>query len=205
MPAASLAAGATVVNVWSAPTTWPAAVVTTTRNRTVVPGFRTTKQGADRLRAGSGRETLHGACSAPRQSRRRARKPPGPLRHRYRSTRAAWRSSSSPRCYSGTDNRRRRGVRRATPGRAEEEQGCRRSRRPCRREPRCRGRGSRRETQEERLTGGWFWSCVGVAHCREYAPSLLEWQVLNSIFTSASPMLRAIRSPLTGSAASLGM
>ena len=39
MPGASRVAFATVVKTWSAPTTWPAAVVTTRRKCTVVPGF----------------------------------------------------------------------------------------------------------------------------------------------------------------------
>ena len=39
MPGASRVGFATVVKAWSAPTTWPAAVVTTRRKCTVVPGF----------------------------------------------------------------------------------------------------------------------------------------------------------------------
>ena len=89
VPGASRVAFATVVKAWSAPTTWPAAVVTTSAEVHGRAGLLAAELGGDRLRAGDCGERLDGGAA---QARRRIAELERDLARRRRPCRRVARS-----------------------------------------------------------------------------------------------------------------
>ena len=165
MPGASRVEFATVVKAWSAPTTWPAAVVTTRRKCTVVPGFSLRSlavTGCGPVTAASGWTAVQRrpAVASPSSN---ATWPATAARVDGREERG--RGLRDRRCCSARDTRRPPAAVPGAPDPGRPEEACRSRRQPPTR-PRARSlraarsRGAQRSLSSEWQVS-WLWSDGG--------------------------------------------